>query len=59
MKPGISGRAQVNQGHVTEVDDVYEKLQWDFYYIKYFSSWLDILIVLRTIKTMLNGFGAR
>lgn len=59
MKPGISGRAQVNQGHVTEVDDVYEKLQWDFYYIKYFSSWLDILIVFRTIKTMLNGFGAR
>jgi lipopolysaccharide/colanic/teichoic acid biosynthesis glycosyltransferase len=59
VKPGISGRAQVNQGHVTEVDDVYEKLQWDFYYIKYFSSWLDILIVFRTIKTMLNGFGAR
>lgn len=54
-----AGRPQVNQGHVTEVDDVYEKLQWDFYYIKYFSSWLDILIVFRTIKTMLNGFGAR
>jgi len=59
VKPGISGWAQVNQGHVAEVDDVHRKLQYDFYYIKYFSPWLDLLILLRTIKTMLTGFGAR
>ena len=59
VKPGISGWAQVNQGHVAEVDQVIEKLQYDFYYIKYFSPWLDILIVFRTIKTMLTGFGSR
>jgi lipopolysaccharide/colanic/teichoic acid biosynthesis glycosyltransferase len=59
VKPGISGWAQVNQGHVAEVNEVHRKLQYDFYYIKYFSPWLDVLILFRTIKTMLSGFGAR
>jgi lipopolysaccharide/colanic/teichoic acid biosynthesis glycosyltransferase len=59
VKPGISGWAQVNQGHVAEVDEVHRKLQYDFYYIKYFSPWLDILILFRTIKIMLTGYGAR
>jgi lipopolysaccharide/colanic/teichoic acid biosynthesis glycosyltransferase len=59
VKPGISGWAQVNQGHVAQVDEVHRKLQYDFYYIKYFSPWLDILILFRTIKTMLSGWGAR
>jgi len=59
VKPGISGWAQVNQGHVTEVDEVHRKLQYDFYYIKYFSAWLDLLIALRTVKTMMSGWGAR
>jgi lipopolysaccharide/colanic/teichoic acid biosynthesis glycosyltransferase len=59
VKPGITGWAQVNQGHVAEVDQVIEKLHYDFYYIKYFSPWLDVLIVFRTIKTMLTGWGAR
>jgi lipopolysaccharide/colanic/teichoic acid biosynthesis glycosyltransferase len=59
VKPGISGWAQVNQGHVAQVDEVHRKLQYDFYYIKYFSPWLDILILFRTIKTMLTGWGAR
>jgi lipopolysaccharide/colanic/teichoic acid biosynthesis glycosyltransferase len=59
VKPGISGWAQVNQGHVAEVDEVHLKLQYDFYYIKYFSPWLDLLILFRTVKTMLTGFGSR
>ena len=59
VKPGITGWAQINQGHVAGVDQVLEKLHYDFYYIKYFSPWLDILIVFRTLKTMLSGFGAR
>ena len=59
VKPGISGWAQVNQGHVAEVDEVHRKLQFDFYYIKYFSPWLDVLIFFRTIKTILTGFGSR
>ena len=59
VKPGISGWAQVNQGHVAGVDEVHEKLQYDFFYIKYFSPWLDVLIMFRTIRTILTGFGAR
>lgn len=59
VRPGITGWAQVNQGHVAAVDDVRAKLNYDFYYIKNFSVWLDILITMRTIATMLTGFGAR
>ncbi|WP_158250588.1 sugar transferase [Novosphingobium sp. HII-3] len=57
--PGITGWAQVNQGHVSEVNEVTSKLHYDFYYIKNFSPWIDVLIVMRTIRTMLTGFGAR
>ena len=59
VRPGISGWAQVNQGHVTEVGEVLEKLQYDFYYVKNLSYWLDIIIVLRTVKVVLSGFGAK
>lgn len=59
VRPGISGWAQVNQGHVTTVDDVNEKLKYDFYYIKHISVWLDFLILLRTVKTIVSGFGSK
>lgn len=59
VRPGITGWAQVNQGHVTSVFDAHEKLHYDFYYIKNFSPWLDIVITLRTIWTIVNGFGAK
>ena len=59
VKPGISGWAQVNQGHVAGISDTNTKLEYDFYYIKYFSAWLDLLIFVRTAKTMLTGFGSR
>ena len=59
IRPGISGWAQVHQGHVTDLDAVNEKLAYDFYYVKYFSAWLDMVIALRTIPTMIGGFGAR
>lgn len=59
VRPGITGWAQVNQGHVTDLEAITAKLNYDFFYIKNFSFWLDILIALRTIKTMASGFGAR
>jgi lipopolysaccharide/colanic/teichoic acid biosynthesis glycosyltransferase len=59
VRPGITGWAQVNQGHVAELNDVHVKLHYDFYYIKHFSAWLDVLIAMRTIATILTGFGAR
>jgi len=59
VRPGITGWAQVKQGHVTSMDDVREKLQFDFYYVKNFSIWLDALIVIHTVRVMLTGHGAR
>lgn len=59
VRPGITGWAQVCQGHVAEVDEVRSKLHYDFYYIKNFSPWIDMLIVARTIRTMMTGFGSR
>jgi len=59
IKPGVTGWAQVNQGHVADVHEVREKLHLDFYYVKNFSFWLDVLIILRTIQTMITGSGAR
>jgi len=59
VRPGISGWAQVNQGYAAGVEEMKEKLQYDFYYIKHFSLWLDILIVFRTVRTIFTGFGAR
>lgn len=59
IRPGIAGWAQVCQGHVAEIEEVNSKLHFDFYYIKHYSLWIDILIVLRTIRTILTGYGAR
>lgn len=59
VRPGITGWAQVNQGHVADLDAVNTKLHYDFFYIKHFSAWLDALIVLRTLGIIFTGFGAK
>ncbi|WP_018700247.1 sugar transferase [Amorphus coralli] len=59
VRPGITGWAQINQGHVGTEHEVLEKLHYDFFYIKNYSLWLDILISIRTVGTVLSGFGAR
>lgn len=59
VRPGISGWAQVNQGHVSEVHEVLGKLSYDFFYIKNFSLWLDILVIVKTARTVLVGFGVK
>ena len=59
VRPGISGWAQVNQGHVAGIEDVLTKLNYDFYYISNFGFWLDILIVAKTLRTMATGYGSR
>lgn len=59
VRPGITGWAQVTQGHVTDVSDVLSKLRYDFYYIKNMSLWLDVLIVLKTVRVIATGSGAK
>jgi len=59
VKPGISGWAQVMHGYASDEDETKVKLEHDFFYIKNFSLTLDLLIVIKTIQTMVSGFGAR
>ena len=59
VRPGISGWAQVKQGHVTEVDDIRLKLEYDMYYVKHFSLWLDLLIAVKTVSVVFTGNGAK
>jgi lipopolysaccharide/colanic/teichoic acid biosynthesis glycosyltransferase len=59
VPPGITGWAQVNQGHVAEPGQVLEKLHYDFFYIKNLSPWLDLLIALKTVRIIVSGAGAR
>lgn len=59
VKPGITGWAQVIQGYADSTDTTKHKLAYDFYYIKHLSFWLDMNIILKTIKTILTGSGAR
>ena len=58
VKPGITGWAQLNYGYVATVKDTMVKLEYDLYYIKHRSLWLDILILLRTPWTIF-GFRGR
>lgn len=59
VKPGITGWAQVQQGYAAGVEDTIEKLEYDLYYVKHLSFWLDVFIMLRTVRIILTGFGAR
>lgn len=59
VRPGITGWAQVMQGYADDADSTRIKIQHDFYYIKHFSLWLDILILFKTIRIVLTGWGAR
>ncbi len=52
VKPGISGWAQVNYGKGASVEGSAEKLEYDLYYIKHRSLWLDLWIILRTIGSV-------
>ncbi|MDX9991992.1 MAG: sugar transferase [Anaerolineales bacterium] len=57
VKPGLTGWAQVNYGYASTVEDTEIKLEYDLYYIKHRSIWMDVLIILRTITTVLARRG--
>ncbi|MBI2517758.1 MAG: exopolysaccharide biosynthesis polyprenyl glycosylphosphotransferase [Opitutae bacterium] len=57
VKPGITGWAQVNYPYGASLDDTLRKLEYDLYYIRYFSFVLDASIALKTIQIMLFGKG--
>jgi exopolysaccharide biosynthesis polyprenyl glycosylphosphotransferase len=59
VKPGVTGWAQVNYQHGATVEDALEKLKYDLFYIKNLSPFLDFHILLRTVRVVLFGKGAR
>jgi len=59
VKPGITGWAQVHYKHGNEIEDATEKLQYDLFYIKNLSPVLDLHILLKTVKVVIFGRGAK
>jgi lipopolysaccharide/colanic/teichoic acid biosynthesis glycosyltransferase len=59
IKPGITGWAQVRYQYGASVQDAIEKLQYDLYYVKNHSLFLDIIILIDTIEVVLLGKGGR
>lgn len=59
VKPGITGWAQVSYPYGSSIKDAREKLQYDLYYLKNYSLFLDVNILLQTIQVILWGKGAR
>jgi len=57
MRPGLSGWAQVCAPYASSIEDSDLKLSYDLYYLRHFSTWLDFLILFRTIKTVLKAGG--
>jgi lipopolysaccharide/colanic/teichoic acid biosynthesis glycosyltransferase len=57
VQPGLTGWAQINYGYVANVTETVVKLEYDLYYIKHRSLMMDIVIVLRTIGTVLSRKG--
>lgn len=59
VKPGITGWAQVRYAYGGSVDDAVEKLQYDLYYVKNHSLFMDVMILFATVEVVLWGKGAR
>ena len=59
IKPGITGWAQIRYPYGASVDDAKEKLKFDLYYMKNQSIFLDVLILLKTLRVVFWSEGAR
>jgi len=59
VRPGISGWAQVMHGYAYTIEETRLKLEFDLFYIKNMSLWLDLVIVLKTLRTIFFGSGSK
>jgi lipopolysaccharide/colanic/teichoic acid biosynthesis glycosyltransferase len=55
VRPGITGWAQVRYQYANDLEEEVEKMRHDLYYIKHMSLWLDLRILVETVKTVLGG----
>jgi sugar transferase (PEP-CTERM system associated) len=59
VKPGLTGWAQINYPYGASIEDARVKLEYDLYYAKNYSPFLDLLILLQTVRVVLWPEGAR
>jgi sugar transferase (PEP-CTERM system associated) len=59
IKPGLTGWAQVRYSYGSSKEDAMRKLQFDLYYVKNHTLFLDLLILIGTVRVVLSGQGAR
>lgn len=59
VKPGVTGWAQVSYHYGASVDDSVQKLQYDLYYVKNHTLFLDLVILFETVGVVLTGKGAQ
>ena len=59
VKPGITGWAQINYPYGASTEDARHKLEYDLYYAKNYTPFLDLLILLQTLRVVLWPEGAR
>ena len=59
VKPGITGWAQINYPYGASIEDSRQKLEYDLYYAKNYTPFLDLLILLQTIRVVIWPEGAR
>ena len=58
VKPGVTGWAQVRYQYGSSVDDAINKLQYDLYYVKNHTLFLDTVVLFETVRVVLTGDGA-
>ena len=58
VKPGITGWAQINYQYGSSIEDAVTKLQYDLYYIKHLSIYLDMMTLIGTVKVVVLRRGA-
>jgi lipopolysaccharide/colanic/teichoic acid biosynthesis glycosyltransferase len=54
VKPGMAGWGLVKHGYADSTEDALEKVQYDLYYIKHQSIYMDLLILAKTVGTMIS-----
>jgi lipopolysaccharide/colanic/teichoic acid biosynthesis glycosyltransferase len=59
VRPGLTGWAQVQYAYGSSVEDAFNKLEYDLFYLKNLSLTFDLGIIFKTIRIVINGHGGR
>jgi len=59
VKPGITGWAQICYPYGASIEDTKNKLEFDLYYMKNYSLFLDVMIIIQTVQVVLWKQGSR